>query len=282
MGQKLMAASPLGRVGVVKKQPWLSGSERLYVVSFPLSKDARGHASDIMLIAPDVWRQNWSVYCVCIFHTGRNPWNLLRMDRNSRSPQVCEVEDKGQRSGPNLRWTWGVLPGRRNEKQKEKLFNACFLLPAEDTLLDLYWKEPGKEILSFFAIRAQNNNKKKYKKKKKSKKSCSLQMLYVDTVGFSLQCYLLLNPNGFSSRHLLDIMTFCAEVKVDGEKDPVSVEKTPGTAALHPIMLHNSGHSELLSPSETRVVLQPKMSSGSWLERCLMKCSISLELFFSS
>lgn len=61
--------------------------------------------------------------------------------------------------------------------------------------------------------------------------------LYMDTVGFSLQCYLL-NPNGFSSRQLLDIMTVCAEVKADGEKDAVSVEKTPGTAVLHPFMLH--------------------------------------------
>lgn len=36
MGQKLMAAAPSGRVGVVKKQPWLRGSEPLHVYSFSL------------------------------------------------------------------------------------------------------------------------------------------------------------------------------------------------------------------------------------------------------
>lgn len=53
-----MAASPLGRVGVVKKQPWLSGSECLHVFSFSLPKDARDHVSDMMLISPDFWLQN--------------------------------------------------------------------------------------------------------------------------------------------------------------------------------------------------------------------------------
>lgn len=53
-----MAASPLGRVGVVKKQPWLSGLERLHVFSVSLPKDAPDHMSNMMLISPDFWLQS--------------------------------------------------------------------------------------------------------------------------------------------------------------------------------------------------------------------------------
>lgn len=57
MGQKLMAASPFGRVGVVKKQPWLSGSEQMCLFSFSLPKDAGSRVSDMMLISPGLGLQ---------------------------------------------------------------------------------------------------------------------------------------------------------------------------------------------------------------------------------
>lgn len=157
MGSEIDGCCSFGEGGSGQKAAlasWLGTSACVFL--FPAVQD---HVSDTMLISPDFGLQNWSMCCVRRFHRGIKRWNVLKMNRNSGSPKVWEVGDKGQRSGQNLWWTWGVFPGRRDGRQEEKLFKACFLLLAHRTHCSIF-TERNQVMKSYNSLLLQ------YKKKK--------------------------------------------------------------------------------------------------------------------
>lgn len=142
---------------------------------------------------------------------------FIHISQRCKPLECCQNKEKfriswslwGWTQRSEVRWTSGVFLGRRNRKPQEQLFNTCFLLLAHRTHRSIF-TERNQVMKSYNSLVWQ------YKKKDKS---CSWLTLHIDTVVSPLQRCLPLNPNRVSSRHCLHIMTFSAEVKVDGEKD---------------------------------------------------------------
>lgn len=163
---------------------------------------------------------------------------------NPNRPVFWEAGDKGQRSN-NL----GSLPLKGGWKVKYFITSFLFFLAHRAHLTIFNEKNQVMKSHSSLLFRHNFFSGTKTKEKLPDWHCMMMQSAFV--------CYtvIALNPDGPAGCKL----TFRAQVKVDAEKDTggrIWLWRPPETAVLHPFMLHSRGHSELLSPPETRIGMQ--------------------------